>query len=160
MSSQHRKAIVLTGATRGLGRALAERWIGQGHVVHGSGRSADEVQVLRRLYPSPSTFSVVNVARDGEVLNWARFVLASGGTPDLLVNNAGLMNDLAPLWKVPAATFDAVIDVNVTGVANVIRHFVPAMVDCGSGVIINVSSGWGRSASPEVAPYVASKFAV
>src|SRR5262245_2589919 len=152
--------IVLTGATSGLGRALVERWIGQNHIVHGCGRSAEEIRKLCRLIPSPCTFTCVNVARDDEVRGWAQTVLAQGGPPDLLLCNAGLMNDLAPLWNVPAATFDAVIDVNVKGVANVIRHFVPAMVARGTGVIVNVSSGWGRSASPEVAPYVASKFAV
>src|SRR5262249_42082380 len=52
------------------------------------------------------------------------------------------------------------IDVNVKGVANVIRHFVPAMVARKSGVVVNFSSGWGRSAASEVAPYCASKWAI
>ena len=50
--------------------------------------------------------------------------------------------------------------VNVNGVANIIRHFVPAMIARGRGVIVNFSSGWGRSTSPEVAPYCASKWAI
>jgi NAD(P)-dependent dehydrogenase (short-subunit alcohol dehydrogenase family) len=70
------------------------------------------------------------------------------------------MNTPAPLWEVPADDFDAVIDVNVKGMANVIRAFVPAMVARKRGVIVNLSSGWGRSTSPEVAPYCASKYAV
>ena len=49
---------------------------------------------------------------------------------------------------------------NLRGVANVIRHFVPAMVARKKGVIVNLSSGWGRSTAPEVAPYCASKFAI
>ena len=49
---------------------------------------------------------------------------------------------------------------NVKGVANVIRHFVPSMVAHGSGVIVNFSSGWGRSVSAQVAPYCATKWAV
>jgi NAD(P)-dependent dehydrogenase (short-subunit alcohol dehydrogenase family) len=52
------------------------------------------------------------------------------------------------------------IDVNIKGVANVIRHFVPAMVARQQGIIVNFSSGWGRSTSPEVAPYCASKWAI
>ena len=52
------------------------------------------------------------------------------------------------------------IDVNIKGVANVIRHFVPAMIENGSGVIVNFSSGWGRSTSPEIAPYCATKWAI
>ena len=52
------------------------------------------------------------------------------------------------------------MDVNINGVFHVIRHFVPAMVERGSGVIVNFSSGWGRSTSPEVAPYCATKWAI
>ena len=52
------------------------------------------------------------------------------------------------------------LDVNVKGVFNVIRAFVPAMVRRKSGVIVNLSSGWGRSTSPEVAPYCATKYAI
>ncbi|MEJ1971635.1 MAG: SDR family NAD(P)-dependent oxidoreductase [Lacunisphaera sp.] len=58
------------------------------------------------------------------------------------------MNTPAPLWRVPAAEFNKLIDVNIKGVAAVIRHFVPAMVERKSGVIVNLSSGWGRSTSP------------
>jgi NAD(P)-dependent dehydrogenase (short-subunit alcohol dehydrogenase family) len=50
--------------------------------------------------------------------------------------------------------------VNLKGTANVIRHFVPAMVKRKSGVIVNFSSGWGRSTSAEVAPYCATKWAI
>jgi NAD(P)-dependent dehydrogenase (short-subunit alcohol dehydrogenase family) len=63
------------------------------------------------------------------------------------------------LWEVPADEFDAVIDVNIKGVTNVIRHCAG---DGGAegGVIVNFSSGWGRSTSAEVAPYCATKWAV
>jgi NAD(P)-dependent dehydrogenase (short-subunit alcohol dehydrogenase family) len=82
------------------------------------------------------------------------------GVPDLLINNAALMNDPAPLWAIPAEKFAQVINVNVIGVTNVIRAFVPAMVERKKGVVVNLSSGWGRSVSPEVAPYCASKWAI
>jgi NADP-dependent 3-hydroxy acid dehydrogenase YdfG len=52
------------------------------------------------------------------------------------------------------------IDVNIKGVANVIRYFVPAMIERGSGVIVNFSSYWGRSTAAEVAPYCATKWAI
>ena len=152
--------IVLTGATRGLGLALAERWIAEHHTVIGCGRSAHEVTRLRAKHPAPQDFTVVDVADDGAVEEWARHVLEAHGPPDLLINNAALMNRPAKLWEVPAHEFSRLIDVNIKGVANVIRHFVPAMVRHGSGVIVNLSSGWGRSTSPEVAPYCASKYAI
>jgi NAD(P)-dependent dehydrogenase (short-subunit alcohol dehydrogenase family) len=53
-----------------------------------------------------------------------------------------------------------VVDVNVKGVANAIRHFVPAMLARCRGVIVNFSSGWGRSTNAEVAPYCATKWAI
>ena len=60
----------------------------------------------------------------------------------------------------PADDFDHLIDINVKGVANVLRDFLPAMVSRGAGVVVNFSSGWGRSTSAEVAPYCASKWAI
>ena len=62
--------------------------------------------------------------------------------------------------EVPAEEFSAVVDVNLNGVVNVIRHFVPAMIERGRGVIVNFSSGWGRSTDAEVAPYCATKWAI
>ncbi len=70
---------------------------------------------------------------------------------DLVVNNAATINRNAPLWEVNAAEFDAVVDVNVKGIANVLRHLLPSMVEREEGIVVNFSSGWGRSTSPEVA---------
>lgn len=153
------KTIVITGVTRGLGRALAEWFIANGHTVVGCGRSA-EVLAMRFDFPAPNDFAVVDVTEENKVALWAEKTLAAHGAPDLLINNAALMNDPAPLWAVPAVQFNRLVDVNIKGVAAVIRHFVPAMVARKAGVIVNLSSGWGRSTSPEVAPYCASKYAI
>ncbi len=149
------KKILITGVTRGLGRALAEWYIANGHTVIGCGRSA-EVLNLRFTYPAPHDFTALDVVEENRVAIWA----AKVGAPDLLINNAALMNTPAPLWKVPTAEFNKLIDVNIKGVANVLRHFVPLMVERKQGIIVNLSSGWGRSTSPEVAPYCASKYAI
>ncbi len=145
--------VLVTGVSRGLGRALALELARAGQTVIGCARSRTELG-------PPHDFECVDVRDDATVARWAQRVLAAHGAPDLLVNNAGLMNDQLELWNVPARQFDAVIDTNVKGVANVIRHFVPAMVARGSGVIVNLSSGWGRSTDAKVAPYCASKFAL
>lgn len=151
--------IVITGVTRGLGRALAEWYIANGHTVIGCGRSA-EILNLRFTYAAPHDFTALDVTEENRVALWAEKVLAVHGEPDFLINNAALMNQPAALWKVPAGEFNKIIDVNIKGVANVLRHFVPAMVARKQGVIVNLSSGWGRSTSPEVAPYCATKFAI
>src|SRR5204863_10161830 len=119
-----------------------------------------QVAELTASLPAPNEFAVVDVTDAATVAHWAEGVLERHGAPDLLLNNAAVMNDPAPLWRVPAEAFDRLIDVNVKGVANVIRCFVPAMVERGRGVVVNFTSGWGRSTSPEVAPYCASKWAI
>ncbi len=160
MAGKQTKTVVLTGVTRGLGRAMAEKFIALGHTVLGCGRTRDAVGELRRTFGTPHDFDAVDVASDEQVGAWAERLLAAYGPPDLLLNNAALINRNAPLWQVPAEEFDRVLDVNVKGVANVLRHFLPAMVARQSGVVVNFSSGWGRSTSPEVAPYCATKYAV
>jgi len=151
--------IVITGVTRGLGRALAEWYIANGHTVAGCGRNGQEIFDLRFAHPEPHRFEALDVTQANKVMIWAEKVLG-GGIPDLLINNAAVMNDPAPLWRVPAEKFAQLININVVGVANVIRAFVPAMVERKRGVIVNFSSGWGRSVSAEVAPYCASKWAI
>src|SRR5262245_48219693 len=122
------KVIVLTGVTRGLGRALANRFIEAGHTVLGCGRSREDIQALRKRHGPPHDFDVVDVADNGAVAAWARRLLNDHGAPDLLLNNAAMINRNAVLWELPVEEFDAVIDVNIKGATNVIRHFVPAMV--------------------------------
>ena len=154
------RCIVLTGVTRGLGRAMAKEFIARGHTVLGCGRSEKDLAELRRRFGAPHGFAAVDVAYAEQVRSWSEQVIAEFGAPDLLVNNAAIINANAPLWQVPAEEFDRLIDINIKGVANVLRSFVPAMIARGRGVIVNFSSGWGRSTSPEVAPYCASKFAI
>ena len=139
---------------------MAEKFVELGHTVLGCGRSREMIEQLRRTYRPPNDFAAVDVAFESQVEPWAARLLSTNGPPDLLINNAGIINQNAPLWQVPAEEFDRLIDINVKGVANVIRHFVPAMLARKSGVIVNFSSGWGRSVASDVAPYCASKWAI
>jgi NAD(P)-dependent dehydrogenase (short-subunit alcohol dehydrogenase family) len=154
------KTILITGVTRGLGRAMAGEFIRLGHIVVGCGRSKSEIKQLREQFPAPHDFEIVDVAVDEQVAPWAKRVLASHGAPDLLLNNAALINRNAPLWEIGADEFSQVIDVNIKGVANIIRQFVPEMVRRKSGIIVNFSSGWGRTTDAGVAPYCATKWAI
>jgi NAD(P)-dependent dehydrogenase (short-subunit alcohol dehydrogenase family) len=154
------KIIILTGCTRGCGRALVDRFIEAGHTVVGCGRSEYEIEKLQNIYPAPHRFDAIDVTDDASVSDWAKSVLSEVGTPDLLINNAAVINRSANLWELTADEFENVIDINIKGVANTIRHFTPAMIKRQQGVIVNFSSGWGRSTSPQVAPYCATKFAV
>jgi NAD(P)-dependent dehydrogenase (short-subunit alcohol dehydrogenase family) len=154
------RIVLVTGVTRGLGRAMVEEFVGLGHTVLGCGRSKKEIEQLRRRFSRPHDFYMVDVASDDEVKSWASLLLSAHGPPDLLLNNAGVINKNAPLWEVPEREFTQVLDVNLKGSANVIRHFAPEMVKRKRGVIVNFSSGWGRSTDAEVAPYCASKWGI
>ena len=155
-----KRRVLITGVTRGLGRAMAEEFARQGHTVLGCGRSEKAIEQLRRQVGPPHDFSAVDVASDAQVQAWAKRLLGTYGPPDLVLNNAGVINRNARLWDVPEPEFSQVIDVNIKGTVNIIRHFVPAMLKRKQGVIVNFSSGWGRSTDAEVAPYCATKWAI
>ncbi len=155
-----KKTIVLTGVSRGLGQAMLEGFIAQGHRLFGCATDEGAIAQLQKTYGDPHQFAVVDLADDRQVQHWSEQVLQEIPAPDILINNAGVINEPAPVWQISASEFDRVIDVNLKGVANVLRHFVPAMIEAQGGMIVNFSSTWGRSTSPEVAPYCATKWAI
>jgi NAD(P)-dependent dehydrogenase (short-subunit alcohol dehydrogenase family) len=155
-----KKKIVLTGCTKGLGRALVAEFVALGHTVIGCGRNPEAVLDLRFSVSAPSSFDVLDVAEPMKVALWAERMLTVHGAPDLVINNAGLLTEPAPLWKQDAAAVAKLFQVNLTGVVHVIQGFVPAMIARGAGLVVNLSSGWGRSVSGEFAPYCASKWGV
>ena len=154
------KFVLITGATHGLGKAMVREFIALGHTVAGCGRSADAIAKLEKEFGKPHSFYTCDVRSDGDVKKWAAQTVKQHGPPDLLLNNAATINRNSPLWKITAEEFDAVVDTNIKGVANVLRHFVPAMIERKHGIIVNFSSGWGRSVDAEVAPYCATKWAI
>lgn len=154
------KKIVITGCTKGLGRALVDEFLALGHTVIGCGRNPEAILDLRFGGHGASSFDVVDVTEPKKVELWADRMLTQHGAPDLLINNAGLLTPPAPLWRQNPADVARLFQVNLVGVVHVIQGFVPAMIERGSGVVVNLSSGWGRSVSGEFAPYCASKWGV
>lgn len=158
MAGDVRKVLV-TGVTRGLGAAMLEALTGLGHKVAGCGRSADKIQKLSDSFPG-AHLKAVDVSDWEAVSGWRDELLEDFGCPDLILNNAALINKNAPLWEVPVGEFRQVMEVNIQGVFHVIKAFTPALIEAGRGVIVNFSSGWGRSTAADVAPYCASKWAM
>jgi NAD(P)-dependent dehydrogenase (short-subunit alcohol dehydrogenase family) len=150
------KTILITGVSKGLGRALTEQFIHLGYTIIGCSRSQETIDRLQQQYPQ-HYFSVLDVANDQLVKTWVESFV---DIPDLVINNAAVINHPATLWEISAEDFSYLIDVNIKGTANIIRHVVPMMIKKKQGIIVNLSSGWGRSTSPEVAPYCASKWAI
>ena len=154
------KSVIITGVTQGLGRAMVDRFHELGWNIYGCGRSKDKIEELKKQYSKIHDFQVIDVSDSQQVNNWANYILNRHTAPNLIINNASIVNQNAQLWKITAQEFENVMNVNVNGVVNVIRAFVPAMVARKEGIIINMSSSWGREGEAELAPYCASKFAI
>jgi NAD(P)-dependent dehydrogenase (short-subunit alcohol dehydrogenase family) len=157
------KHVMITGCTRGLGLAMARSFAARGWRVSGCGTKQDAVERLAAELGKPNNSHLIrtcDVTSAEDVSAMAGEILAAAGAPDLLLNNAAIINPNAPLWEVSPEAFSRVIDVNLKGIHLLLRAFLPAMIARGSGVIVNFSSGWGRSSSPEVAPYCCTKWGV
>lgn len=154
------KKIIVTGCTSGLGLAMAHGFIEQGAVVAGVGRNESELAELRERYPAPHCFEAVDVSDDAAVQSFMQPLLEDWGAPDLLINNAAIINRSAPIWEIPDEEIDQLLRINLKGVVSTMRCVLPAMNAAGHGVVVNLSSGWGRSTSPNVAPYCMSKWGI
>ena len=154
------KHVCITGCTRGLGRALVDWFLENDWRVSGFGRNSEAIAELDERGSAVGHFRSVDVRNIDAVEVFFDDLFRNVGVPDLLINNAGVINANAPLWEVPAEEFEKVIDVNISGVYRVLKHIAPAMIKRGSGIMINLSSGWGRSTSSDVAPYCATKWGV
>lgn len=162
------KSVLITGVSKGIGRALAIELANRGHTIIGCSRAQDKLDSLQSLLlPNNHNhlFLNVDVSSDDSVQQMARTVMEmKGGPPDVIVNSAGTINKNNKMWEVPSQEFDLVMDTNLKGTANVLRHFIPLMINNGGGggegIIVNLSSGWGRSGAALVAPYCASKWAI
>lgn len=165
-----KKVVVITGVTKGIGLALVEEFARCGWKVAGCGRSVKIVQELQNKYGSEHLFSVVDIKNDASVSKWAKEVSSKMGIPFILINNAALINHPKVLWEVPSEEFADIMDTNVLGTVNMLRYFIPLMLQKRQGIIVNVSSGWGLKGkitfSPDCegwgsfSPYCASKFAI
>ena len=162
MAKQKKRNIVVTGVSKGLGLALLRRFSADDHLVFGCARSKTSIAKLAKEFAGPERFEAVDVKNDKAVQSWANSIISQFGPPDIVINNAAIINDNTPFWEISCSDFDRVIDINIKGVANTIRAFLPSMlsIPSGSGLIVNFSSYWGRSVSSDVAPYCTSKWAI
>lgn len=154
------RKIVITGCSKGLGRALLNEFIKAGHTVAGCSRSPEQMASLKVRHDAQHHFKAVDVSVESEVKVWSEELIAYIGVPDLVINNAAMINTPVALWKVPIDEFQQLVNVNIVGVQCVTRSLLPPMIEQGHGVLVNLSSGWGRSVSADVAPYCASKWAI
>jgi 3alpha(or 20beta)-hydroxysteroid dehydrogenase len=148
------KVALVTGASRGIGLAVVERFAEEGAIViAGSTSNPPEV------YPHGVEGVVLDVGKEADWKRVVEGVLSKHGRIDALVNNAGIIA-YSPLHELTMEDWMHVVNVNQTGVFLGMREVVPTMQTQKSGSIINVSSIWGNSAVPGAHAYHATKGAV
>jgi 3-oxoacyl-[acyl-carrier protein] reductase len=151
---------LVTGASRGIGRALAEDLVARGWRVAALGRDVDLLAGLAATSPPDRVLPLVADVTDDTAMAQAVAALhAIWRTPDLVVANAGSLTAIGPTWEADPDQWWHDIEVNLRGVFTTMRDVVPAMVDRGSGRVIVMSSGMGRFPSPWTSAYGASKAA-
>jgi 3-oxoacyl-[acyl-carrier protein] reductase len=151
------KTAIVTGGTKGIGRAIAKSLIDAGASVAISARNQDEitkaVAELNRRSPGMARGYVCDV-RD---YNQVKSLFADIGAVDILINNAGV-GIFASVESMSVEDFRTVLETNVFGVFYCCHEAIPLMKQRGGGYIINISSLAGANAHPQMAAYNASKF--
>ena len=154
------RVVAITGASRGIGAALARRVVGLGAQVGLIARDQGDLARLAAELPPGSVLPVAaDVADEAAVREGLGRVGAVLGPIDVLVNNAGV-GLYASVLDTPASELDRLWQVNVAGAHHAVRAVVPAMVERGRGVVVNVASIAGRIGAPMEGAYSATKFAL
>ena len=130
---------VVTGASRGIGRALTERLTSKGQTVIALARSRSGLDELSA--QTGAVGHVLDVASPEAVTEVFTRIIAEHGVPDLLVNNAGLSGGSGLTWDLTDTDWWQVMEVNVRGTQLCTRAVLPGMIARGSGRIVNMSSG-------------------
>lgn len=161
MSEFNEQVILVTGASRGIGFAIAEHFLNQGAIVIWNVTTENSKQNLLQQFGEDADLSNINI----EIADVTDFsatqemiarIIEQYGKIDVLVNNAGITKDML-LMRMNESDFDTVIDVNLKGSFNTMKHVIPFMVKQRYGRIINMSSVVGLMGNAGQVNYAASK---
>ena len=132
--------LLVTGATSGFGRAIAERSIRDGHRVVAAGRRQDRLQELREAMGDRLLPVALDVTDAGAVADLPGSLPEGWREVDVLVNNAGLALGLEPAHRADLTQWDQMVATNIVGLMHVTRAILPGMVDRDRGHVVNLGS--------------------
>ena len=158
------QSVVVTGAGSGIGRQTALRFAEEGAQVvvadvdEEGGR--ETVEKITEEVDGEATFVEVDVTEETDVTRMVETAVSEYGSIDVAFNNAGIGGELEPTAEIDESDWQAIIDINLTGVWRCMRHEIPAMLEDGGGVIVNTASILGKVGSEGTPAYTASKHGV
>ncbi|MFV3092474.1 SDR family oxidoreductase [Pseudomonas sp. GW6] len=156
------KVILVTGASSGIGEAIARHLASLGHHVVLGARRIERLQVLveeLQVQGQHASCLTLDVSQLHEMQAFVEYAEAQHGPVDVIINNAGVM-PLSPLNALKVDEWNRMIDVNIRGVLHGIAAVLPGMEERGRGQVINIASIGAHAVSPTAAVYCATKYAV
>lgn len=150
----------VTGASRGIGRAIATRFVEEGGNATIAARSDAIYDVADTLGEDSALAVRTDVTDERNVSEAVETTVEEFGGLDILVNNAAIAGPTAPVEDVPTDEWQRTLDVNLTGAFLATKHAVPALKDSDRGTVVNISSITGKRPLPDRTPYAATKIAL
>jgi short-subunit dehydrogenase len=151
--------VFITGASSGIGAALARHYAAQGARLGLAGRSRERLDVLVESLPADCTAYVLDV-RDAKALQQAAAdFIGKYGVPDIVIANAGVSRGTLTEHEEDISAFRAIFDINVLGMVHTFQPFIAAMKQQGKGSLVGIASVAGLRGLPGAAAYSASKAA-
>jgi 2-dehydro-3-deoxy-L-rhamnonate dehydrogenase (NAD+) len=157
---QAERVAIVTGAARGIGRAIAERLLADGHRVAIVDRDGPAANAAAQALGERAQAITCDITDSAAVNAMVWRVHATWGRVDVLVNNAGIVGPNKPLVEVTDEEWAGVLAVNLTGTFNCCRAVVPQMQANDWGRIVNIASIAGKEGNPSLAAYSTTKAAV
>lgn len=168
MQAQQENITLITGATGGLGKAIAEIFYKNDISVLLVSRSLEKLQELsdelRNKYPNKNKVYLYSLdfekAKELDYQNFFQHTTINKIHPNILVNNAGIIGEFGESWKIPTSAYETAFQVNLYSAIEMCRLFLPKMIEKNYGKIINISGGGATSARENFSPYSLSKIAL
>ncbi len=156
MADHNKKIVLVTGASSGIGKAAAERFLAEGWIVYATARRLEKMKDLEAL---GATIMQMDVTKEADMQRVVAAIEAKYGAIDILVNNAGY-SESGAIEDVPTDDARYQMEVNVFGLVRLTQLVLPKMRQQGSGRIINISSIVGKITFPITGWYSATKHAL
>jgi len=159
MGQASTKRVIITGASSGIGRALARHYAAQGACLGLIARRKPELEQLAAQFTTPCAVYALDVRNSDGMQSAAAEFMARFGVPDVVIANAGVSQGTLTEYAEDLQAFQDTFDINVMGMVNTFQPFVAAMRGKGGGVLVGIASVAGYRGLPGAAAYSASKSA-